>query len=243
MQSPGSAALPRVPGAPSPGMGFALGELGPPCHPPCVWGHLQPGLSEPLNRRAQESSEQGRVPAELQEPRGEPRAGSALAQPRLTLASLSGTPELMEGEKRSDNGAWGKPEHSVGSEGALGRQSSGRAGVSLPTAPSAPPRALLLRPLLCSTFLPSHQINHKTQFQGKGEGQMIHSLRTARCWPRLEAEEPEDSKPCPGLALQPLGELWGRAHDGGLPPALHSLVPLRCHSHGHRWMQDTVALD
>lgn len=120
-----------------------------------------------------------------------------------------------------------KPEQSVGSEAALGRQSSGRAGESLPTAPSTPARALLLRLLLRSTSLPSHQIN-TSSVTGKREGRTVLSLGTARCWPGLEAEEPEESEPCPGLGLAGTGQALGELPGMGGGPALHpcsSLLP------------------
>lgn len=39
---------------------------------------------------------------------------SLLAEPGLALASLSGKPELVRGEERSENGAWGKAEQGQG---------------------------------------------------------------------------------------------------------------------------------
>lgn len=46
---------------------------------------------------------------------------------------------------------------------------------------------------------------------------MGHSLRRARCWPR-EAEEPEESKPCPGLGLAGAGKALGeQPRLGGRP--------------------------
>lgn len=245
MRRPGSAALPRVAGAaPSPGMDSAGIPKSCPREPPtlrailhpqgCIWGPLlrvplHPGCMEPLNRRAPECLEQCSVPAAAPGAPGPwgdlgvtvPQ--SPLAEPRLTLASLS---ERMEGENRSENGAWGKPEQSVGSEGALGKQSRGRAGQSLPTAPSTTKAPL--SPLLCSTPLPSQPINHKVQLQGKGEGQTVHNLPA-----RAGAQEPQESPPCPGLGL---GEQpgWGWPQPR-IPAPAPSPVPLRCHSHGHRW--------
>lgn len=141
-----------------------------------------------------------------------------------------------------------KPEQSVGSEAALGRQSSGRAGESLPTAPSTPARALLLRLLLRSTSLPSHQINHELSNREKGGSdgsQPGDSPLLARAGGR--GARGERALPWAGA-----GRHWasfgGAARDGGWPSPASllqppPLVPLRCHSHGHRWMQDSTALD
>lgn len=82
---------------------------------------------------------------------------SLLAEPSwLALASLSGKPELVRGEERSENGAWGKAEQGQGWAVVPGA----RAALLSPSAPLPCPQ----------------QINHRTVPRERG-GRLGHSLR------------------------------------------------------------------
>lgn len=109
-----------------------------------------------------------------------------------------------------------KPEQSVGSEGAPGRQSSGRAGESLPTAPNAPPKCSSAEtPALFhfSALPPDKPQNAVTGKRGgSGASQPENSLLLARAGGR------EESKPWPGLGLAGTGRALGeQPRMGGWP--------------------------
>lgn len=118
----------------------------------------------------------------------------------------------------------GRAEQSVGSEGALGKQSSGRAGSPCPQLP-APTKGPSETPALL------HLSGDKPQSAGTGKrGGSDGSQPAGQGWRHRAPAEP---------AL-PWVSSGGAARDGGWPqpctPApAPALVPLRCHSHGHRW--------
>lgn len=132
---------------------------------------------------------------------------SLLAEPGLTLTSLSGKPELVRGEERSENGAWGKAEQGQGWAVVPGA----RAALLSPLS-SAPPLSSADKPQNCP--------------QGKGG--------SAGSQPEERRERsPSRANPALGWGWKALGKIWGLIPSPkSLPQPPHSLPP-RCHSHGH----------
>lgn len=144
---------------------------------------------------------------------------SLLAEPRLTLASLSGKPESMEGEKRSENGAWGKPAKTRAECGVRepweGRAVAGL-GSPCPQLPMPPPKCSSAEtPGLFhfSALPPDKPQNAVTEKRGgSGASQPENSLLLARAGGR------EESKPWPGLGLAGTGRALGeQPRMGGWP--------------------------